>query len=268
MEKLKWTLGRNLFSTIAPAVALVGKKQFQQPSLNREFRLEVVPMISLIIPAHNEEAYLRRTLDSLNQQDYPCFEIIVIANGCTDGTAAVARERSHRLFVTEQKGLSRARNLGARLARGELLVFLDADTELAPGALAVIAREFTRENAAGTLRGAPDHKRLIYSLIYILKNFMHRWALHEGSSGVILGWKEDFDRTAGFDEALQVCEISDLIQKLRGMGTYKFIDGTTATTSMRRYENGRLLHAAALWLKIWLRSMFRDLRGKNYEAVR
>src|SRR5437899_400561 len=88
--------------------------------------------ISVIIPAHNEQDYLGRTLDSLKRQNYPRFEVIVVANGCTDATAEVARDHCDRLIDLSQKSLGVARNLGARMAKGEILVFLDADTRLEP----------------------------------------------------------------------------------------------------------------------------------------
>src|ERR1051325_2799381 len=55
------------------------------------------PMISVIIPAHNEEAYLRKTLDAVNRQMYRPYEIIVVANGCSDRTPAIAHGRCHNL---------------------------------------------------------------------------------------------------------------------------------------------------------------------------
>src|SRR6185503_14223058 len=93
------------------------------------------PKISVVIPAHNEEAYLGRTLAALHQQTFPAHEIIVVANGCTDRTEEAARGLCDRLIIRSQQGLSAARNAGARVADGELLVFLDADTLLEPGAL-------------------------------------------------------------------------------------------------------------------------------------
>src|SRR5436190_23944921 len=156
-------------------------------------------MISVIIPAHNEEKYLGTTLEALEKQDYGWFEVVVVANGCTDGTAHVARGRCQRLIVLSQKSLGVARNLGARMAKGEILVFLDADTLLDPSALKTIAQEFRKENAAGTLKGQPDVGRLHYKLIYFLKNFEHRTRIHLGSSGVILCWRDHFIRTGGFD---------------------------------------------------------------------
>src|SRR5207302_5709497 len=113
-------------------------------------------MISVVIPAHNEERYLRKTLEALHRQNYGWYEVIVVANGCTDHTAEVARNRCHRLIVLSQKSLGVSRNLGARMARGELLVFLDADTLLEPMTLRRIATDFMEQHAAGTIRGWPD----------------------------------------------------------------------------------------------------------------
>src|ERR1044072_4004333 len=59
-------------------------------------------MISVIIPAHNEETYLPETLEALRRQNYPWFEVIVVANGCTDHTAEAAHCRCHRLIVLSQ----------------------------------------------------------------------------------------------------------------------------------------------------------------------
>src|SRR5579884_1978782 len=98
-------------------------------------------MISVIIPAHNEEDYIGPTLDALSRQNYPHFEVIVVANGCCDGTARIASNACDRLIVLSDKNLGVARNLGAKLARGELLMFLDADTVLEPGALEIVAHK-------------------------------------------------------------------------------------------------------------------------------
>ncbi|HUR45507.1 MAG TPA: glycosyltransferase [Candidatus Saccharimonadales bacterium] len=226
------------------------------------------PMISIIIPAHNEEAYLGQTLEGLQDQIYPNYEVIVVANGCTDRTCEIARHRCHRLLDVPERGLSRARNLGAEAARGDILVFLDADTVLDKNALERIASRFTREFAAGTLRGEPDIPRLKYQAMYAWKNLMHCSAMHEGSSGVILCWRDHFQDTSGFDEALHVRENSDLIRKLRRNGKYLYIGDAAVITSMRRYEQTGNLRTVWVWTKIWLQSLCGCLRNKNYEAFR
>jgi glycosyltransferase involved in cell wall biosynthesis len=225
-------------------------------------------MISIIIPAYNEEGYLARTLESLQRQNYAWFEVIVVANGCSDRTVEIARTRCHRTIVLSRKSLGISRNLGARMARGELLLFLDADTTLEPMALRIIAREFPRAAAAGTLRGAPSCRRREYQWVYSLKNFLHRWSLHRGSSGVILCWKKHFICAGGFDERLEVRENSELIRRLLSFGTYRYIPNVTATTSMRRYDQRGFGRVLWLWFKLWVQSVVGDLHQRHYEAVR
>jgi glycosyltransferase involved in cell wall biosynthesis len=225
-------------------------------------------MISVIIPAHNEENYLGATLDALRRQDHGWFEVIVVANGCSDGTARVARERCHRLIVLSQKGLGLARNLGARMACGELLMFLDADTILQPGALRCIAQTFTGSDAAGTLKGLPNPPLPAYQFIYALKNLVHGSGIHAGTSGVILCWRKHFFEVGGFDERLEVCENSELIKRLQPFGRYRYFSDITATTSMRRYEKRGVGRVAWLWFKVWLESLLGDLRQRRYETVR
>jgi glycosyltransferase involved in cell wall biosynthesis len=227
-----------------------------------------IRMISVIIPAHNEEAYLDRTLQALGRQNYKWFEIIVVANGCTDQTAEVARGRCQRLIVLSQKSLGVARNLGARMARGELLLFLDADTLLEPMALRRIAADFSRNDAAGTLKGRPDGNRPAYRVLYGLKNLVHRLDLHPGSSGVILCWKQHFMQVGGFDERLEVRENSELMKRLRRFGQYRYIADVTATTSMRRYQRCGMRCVVWLWAKLWLHSLLGNLPQRHYEVVR
>src|SRR6186713_1959905 len=60
------------------------------------------PMISIIVPAHNEGDYLARTLEALQRQNYANYEVIVVCNGCSDHTAEVARGRCDVLIDTQE----------------------------------------------------------------------------------------------------------------------------------------------------------------------
>lgn len=224
--------------------------------------------VSVIIPAHNEEAYLEATLKALRRQKFPGCEVVVVANGCTDNTADVARGLCDQLVVLSQKSLGVARNLGARIAKGELLIFLDADTILERHGLKIISEEFTHRHAAGTVKGLPDTKRFAYRCMYGLKNFMHWSRLHHGSSGVILCWKEHFVRLGGFRENLEVRENSELIKRLERFGRYKYIGNTAVTTSMRRYDRRGFWRMIWLWTRLWFESLFRDLQNRKYEIIR
>jgi glycosyltransferase involved in cell wall biosynthesis len=226
------------------------------------------PLISVVIPAHNEERYLPTTLEYLARQTYFPREVIVVANGCTDQTEAMAKDKCDRFIWLDSRSLGLARNLGGKKARGELLVFLDADTLLEPHALETIAAEFGRQFAMGTLRGRPDSKSIPHWLLYGLKNFLHRTSMHLGSAGVIVCWKDYFRLVGGFDETLHVSEVNDFMKKMKRYGKYKFIGSTSATTSMRRYQRMGTVRMVLLWIKIWLVSMFSDIRHRRYEPVR
>jgi glycosyltransferase involved in cell wall biosynthesis len=91
-------------------------------------------MISVIIPAHDEERYVGPIIAGLRAATP--FEVLVVANACSDRTAEIARAHGARVLSTPVRGVSHARNLGARASGGEVLVFLDADTALALDAIA------------------------------------------------------------------------------------------------------------------------------------
>ncbi|MEO8604993.1 MAG: glycosyltransferase family 2 protein [bacterium] len=103
------------------------------------------PQISVIIPTRNRAQSVRRSLESLCRQDFLAahFEVIVVANACTDDTSDAVRRFAApfalRLHEIADAGISLARNSGAALARGRLLVFLDDDIEPLPSALAAHA---------------------------------------------------------------------------------------------------------------------------------
>ena len=102
------------------------------------------PLFSVIIPAYNTAPYIQQTLRSVYQQTETDFEIIVINDGSTDNLAEIlAQETDPRLQVITQEngGVSRARNKGIQLARGEYLAFLDSDDVWFPFHLEK-AREF------------------------------------------------------------------------------------------------------------------------------
>jgi glycosyltransferase involved in cell wall biosynthesis len=103
--------------------------------------------VSVIIPAYNYADFLASAIQSVLRQDHPDFELLVIDDGSTDGTAAlVAGLTDPRIRYVHQAnaGLSAARNTGIRLARHPLVAFLDADDEWLPTHLSSAVAAFRR----------------------------------------------------------------------------------------------------------------------------
>ena len=89
----------------------------------------VAGLVSIVLPAYNCAAFLGRALDSVLGQWFDPFEVIIIDDGSTDGTAEVARSRGPEVNCHRQKnaGAASARNAGIRRSRGEFIAFLDGD---------------------------------------------------------------------------------------------------------------------------------------------
>lgn len=112
-----------------------------------------MPTVSILIPCHNAERWLAETLTSARAQTWPEKEIIVIDDGSTDGSLALARsgeQRGVRIVGQPNLGASAARNHGLRLARGEFIQFLDADDLLSPDKIACQV-ELLASRPAGTV---------------------------------------------------------------------------------------------------------------------
>lgn len=95
-------------------------------------------MISVVIPLFNKEQIIGKSLRSVLSQDYDNFEVVVVNDGSTDRSAEIVKSIDDpriRLIEQENGGPSKARNTGVKNAKGEWIVFLDADDEFLPGAL-------------------------------------------------------------------------------------------------------------------------------------
>lgn len=95
-------------------------------------KLSERPLVSVVIPCFNYGRYLGEAIESARAQTYPNVELIVVDDGSTDDTAEVAARYPVKLVRQRNRGVGAARNRGASEARGELLVFLDADDVLEP----------------------------------------------------------------------------------------------------------------------------------------
>ena len=138
-------------------------------------------MISVIIPVYNGERYLGRCLDSVLGSACRDFEVIVVDDGSTDGSRQLALaytkrdERVKVIFQAENQGVSAARNRGIEASSGEWIVFVDADDQISPDFLGLIAEEdadlLLFDFAGPEGAGSPPRRRLRYLLIRVIIQF-------------------------------------------------------------------------------------------------
>lgn len=121
---------------------------------------EPMPMVSVIVPAYNAERTLRECLQSLQAQQYPRdrYEIIVVENGSTDGTAAIAEAHGVRLYRSARRGPAPARNLGIAMSRAEIVAFTDSDCVAHPDWLRELVAAYA-DPAVGGAGGRIDSYR-------------------------------------------------------------------------------------------------------------
>lgn len=105
--------------------------------------------ISIVIPAHNVEAFLAEAIESALNQEGVVSEVIVVENGSTDSTLEVAKDFGDRIKLLQsgEAGAQKARNVGLAAATGHYLKFLDADDRFLPGVLTMQLDQAAREES-------------------------------------------------------------------------------------------------------------------------
>ncbi len=211
-------------------------------------------MISFIIPAYNEEKYIARTLRHIPND----FEKIVVCNGCSDNTYKKAKRYSKVINLNE-KNVSKARNLGAKLARNNFFVFLDADTKLSKKAFSELIK-LKGKKIVGTFKAKFDKSNLFLILHCTIKNILPLFGFHN-ASGVIFCSKEVFNKAHGFNEKITKGENWDFVKRAKKYAKSYFSKNYSITSS-RRFE--KIGYAKVLLY--WLKNIF--IRNKDYPSVR
>ncbi len=206
--------------------------------------------ISIIIPAFNEESYIRTCLESIFRKRHPeLLEVIVVDNASTDGTAQIAKSFPQvRVIYEPQKGLPYARQRGLTEMRGNFYASLDADTQLPDSWFDVIREKFKRDPTLICLSGPYDY----YDLSYVRRRFIwYSWkVLYRLSSllgtqvvgGNFVAKKEALMTMGGFDTSIDFYgEDASTARRLRDIGKIKFSFRFFVYSSGRRFASRGLL---------------------------
>ena len=183
-------------------------------------------MISFVIPAHNEALLLAQTLRTLHasaQTTGESFEVIVAADGCTDDTAQIAAEHGARVVEVSLRQIGMVRNAGARAAKGDLLIFIDADTLVDPPtlqrALHMVRNGLVGGGARVSFADPVPFAAHIALATWNCISVLCRWA----AGSFIFARRDDFVAVGGFDERFFICEELYLSKALKRRGRFAIV---------------------------------------------
>jgi GT2 family glycosyltransferase len=182
------------------------------------------PRLSVVVPVHNGGQTLTDCLAGLRQSSLPPLEIIVVDDASADDSTDMARRAGVRVVSTRNGakprrpcGPARARNLGAKIATGDILVFVDADVMVHADTLARIARQFEENPEIAALFGSYDDEPTASGLVSRYKNLQHHY-VHQNSTRVATTFwagcgairREAFAAVGGFSSAFARSSIEDI----------------------------------------------------------
>ena len=193
-------------------------------------------MLSFIIPAHNEEFELARTLGAIRSAvsnvNQP-YEIIVVDDASTDATAEIASEAGATVIPINRRQIAAARNAGGHAAQGEYLFFIDADTRInrahVSGGIAALEGGFAGGGARVAMDGVvPFWGRLLlrgFSSVY--------FGLNLGAGAFLFTTRLNFDVIGGFDEQYFAGEEVYFSLELKKLGGFKVLREPVVTSARK-----------------------------------
>jgi GT2 family glycosyltransferase len=211
-----------------------------------------VPVVSFVIPVKDDAVRLARCLKSIRESDCPdgAVEIIVVDNGSSDGSDAVAAEAGARVMSLPRLRVAALRNAGALAARGDILAFVDADHEIVAGWIEQALEALATPGVVAV--GAPYHPPADATWVQRMYDAFRdhspgRRPVEWLASGNLAVRHDVFTRVGGFDTSLETCEDVDLCQRLRMAGHEILSDAGLRSVHHGDPRTLRALFSQELW---------------------
>ena len=222
-------------------------------------------IFSIIIPTYNEEEYLPVLLKSIKKQDFDDYEIIVADANSTDKTREIAEE--YGCIVVDGGLPAVGRNNGAKVAKGEYLLFLDSDLELTDEYLRNVLYEFQNEHLGIAItQMLPMSNKIEDKLFHDFANYfmisVEKIKPHGAGCYGIIAKKELHDECGGFDESLTFGEDTDYIERLAKKEPFRVIRNAKIGVSTRRLEE----EGIETLIRQYGKSTVNDFLGKRTDA--
>jgi glycosyltransferase involved in cell wall biosynthesis len=208
-------------------------------------------MVSIIIPTYNEEQNLPNLLRSVREQRFDDVEVIVADNHSKDRTRAIAEEYGAR--VVDGGLVAQGRNRGAAAAKGDMLVFFDADIVLPdPEFLAATVAEFRKRGlGVGTCKVTPMSDKIVDKVFHGIYNlfmvFMVRISPH-AAGFCIFARRDVHEALGGFDEEIRLSEDHDYARRAGKIATFGVLTSRRIPVSVRRFERDGRFRTAMKYL--------------------
>jgi len=243
------------------------------------------PLVSIITPVYNSGRYLRECLGSILNSSYRKFEVIVVDDGSTDDSLEIAESFGINVIKLDgRNGPAAARNRGAKEARGDLLLFVDADVVIKKDSIARIVDDFFDQPQVAAVFGSYDDEPAAADFFSQYKNLLHHFVHQQGRSEAATFWagcgairKEVFLELDGFDqERYKAPSIEDIELGYRMVqkGLRIFLDKKLQVKHLKKWSLKGLLRAdifyrAIPWARLILDSggMVNDLNLKKSQRI-
>ncbi|NYZ76377.1 glycosyltransferase [Candidatus Micrarchaeota archaeon] len=211
---------------------------------------------SIIIPALNEEEYIAKTLESVRRQKTSLnYEIVVADNGSEDRTVEIAEKYADKVVVVKRRGIWIGRNTGAENSRGNVLVFVDADTIIPPNYLDAVDAVLFDDSISGLSCAFKfeKHSRILDAIEELSNSYL----LFKGvmGRGEILGFnnavmRKIFFEVGGFPN--QPMEDGAFARKLWEKGRVVYLPEPRVVTSARRISKEGPIRSAVYYANLML----------------
>jgi glycosyltransferase involved in cell wall biosynthesis len=240
--------------------------------------------ISAIVPVYNGSKYLERCLDALLASSYSNYEVIVVDDASVDDSIEIARRKGVTVLpLPKRMGQAAARNSGAEIARGEILLFVDADVVVRPDTIGKVAADFATSPEIAALFGSYDDEPAEENFFSQYKNLQHHFVHQQGNPEASTFWtgcgavrRVVFRNLRGLDPNWRFKDIEDIEfgYRMRWAGHRILLDKDLQVKHLKRWTlrswlRADIFYRAVPWSRLIIenRAMVNDLNLRKADRI-
>jgi glycosyltransferase involved in cell wall biosynthesis len=250
-----------------------------------ELKLDEKPLISVIVPVYNGSKHIGQCLDSLRASSYENYEIIVVDDASTDDTPDILKEKKVIVLrLSERSGPATARNHGAQIAKGEILLFIDSDILVKQDTISRVASDFTNNQGIVAVFGSYDDAPAPPDFLSQFRNLFHHFTHQDSNEEAKTFWagcgavnREVYFQSGGFNAHRYTrasIEDIELGISLAKMGHRILLDKELQVKHLKHWSwlnwlRSDVIHRAVPWSRLTLElgSIPQDLNLKTSHRI-